>query len=492
VDLSSLVLECLLWGVKKPGDLPWLEEPSPAAWDRALETLKSLCALDGDLKPTDLGREIAGLGLEPPLGRLCLEGREQNSAALACAAAALLSRRDGSGIRGDADLRLRLELVRRDSRSGGAGEGGAGEDRGWLAGVRETAGDLLGRLGRGNRALAWSAEEEAGLGDLLAPAFPGRICRRQGTGPVYRFVSGREARIEGPLGREEWLCAAEVDAGERSGFIRLAAPVCGERALGILETMSFTEKTLEWQGLSPRLRISKSAGRLTLAEEKRLPRREELVPELPRFLAEQGLALLPWDEEEGRARRFLERVRFFWTRRAPVEAAEPGDPARAESGEAARWTDGALIAEAAEWLGPFVWDGKDRDKGPLIRGRGLLKALEARLGWEAHRELDQRAPEYFCLPGGRKKPVDYAGAEPAVKIRLQDAFGISVVSYILSVPIVFHLLSPAGRPIQITRDLPGFWAGSYAEVRKEMRGRYPKHFWPEDPREAGPEGGKKK
>jgi ATP-dependent helicase HrpB len=384
--------------------------------------------------------------------------------------AALLSGRDGSGIRGDADFRLRLELIRRDSRS-------AGEDRGWIRGVRETAGDLLKRLGLGNRAPRCSAGEEAGVGELLAPAFPGRICRQQGSSPVYRFTSGREARIEGPLGREEWLCAAEVDAGERSGFIRLAAPVSPETALEILERQSRTEKQIDWKGLVPRIRVTKTAGRLVLSEEKRLPRQEEIVPELPRLLAEQGIAVLPWEEDEGRPRSFLERVRFFSARKAASPLS---------------WTDEALIAGAAEWLGPFIWAGKDRPQGPLTDGRGLRDALEARLGWEAKRELDRLVPEYFPLPKGRKKPVDYAGTEPAVKIRLQDAFGIPGVPHILSVPIVFHLLSPAGRPIQITNDLPGFWAGSYAEVRKEMRGRYPKHFWPENPLEPEADTGRKK
>ena len=315
------------------------------------------------------------------------------------------------------------------------------------------------------------------MGELLAAAFPGRICRRQGPAPVYRFVSGREARIEGPLGREAWLCAAEVDAGERSGLIRLAAPVSPETALGILETQSLREKHIEWKGLVPRLRLTKTAGRLLLSEERRAPRREDLIPELPRLLEEQGIAVLPWEEDGGRPRRFLEQIRFYAARKAMSPAA---------------WTEKALIAGAGEWLGPFILNGKDGVKGPLIDVRGLLDALETRLGWEAKGELDRLVPEYFSLPNGRKKPIDYAGPEPAVKIRLQDAFGIPGVSRILSVPIVFHLLSPAGRPIQITNDLPGFWAGSYAEVRKELRGRYPKHFWPENPLEIAPEEGRKK
>jgi ATP-dependent helicase HrpB len=264
-----------------------------------------------------------------------------------------------------------------------------------------------------------------------------------------------------------------VDAGERSGHIRLAAPLSPETALALLEPLSVVETRLEWQGLVPRLWIAKTAGRLTVSGEKRLPRRDEIIPALPRLLAEQGIAVLPWEADDAKARRFLERVRFFAAHRAAGTGASPP-----------LWTDEALIAGAAEWLGPFVWEGRESGKGPVIDTGGLRNALEARLGWETRRELDALAPEYFSLPKGRKKPIDYAGAEPAVKVRLQDAFGIPGVPRVLSVPIVFHLLSPANRPIQITKDLPGFWAGSYAEVRKEMRGRYPKHFWPENPMET--------
>jgi ATP-dependent helicase HrpB len=342
--------------------------------------------------------------------------------------------------------------------------------------VRQTAGDLLKRLGRGNQPLQWSPQDEADAGELLARAFPGRICRRQGPSPVFRFTSGREARIEGPLGREDWLCAAEVDAGERSGYIRLAAPVSGETALEVLEPLCAAETRLEWQGLVPRLWMTKTAGRLTVSEEKRLPRRDELLPALPRLLEEQGIAVLPWEADENSPRRFLERVRFFAARRAAGTGGGNVPPSS--------WTDEALIAGAAEWLGPFVWEGRESGKGPVIGTGGLLNALEARLGWETRRELDRLVPGYFSLPRGRKKPIDYAGTEPAVHLRLQDAFGIPGAPHILSVPIVFHLLSPANRPIQITKDLPGFWAGSYTEVRKEMRGRYPKHFWPENPMEV--------
>lgn len=466
IDLSALVLECLLWGVKNPDELPWLERPPEAAWQWALELLRNLGAIDGGSRPTGLGRKIARLGLEPRLGRLCAAGQEQGLPALACAAAAILAERDGSGI-GDDDPDFMLRLAALRNRSGGP----------WARRVRQNAEDLLRRLGAAIP-LEWRPGDEALAGELLVWAFPDRIAQQQddrgraalspsGEG-VFRFISGREGRIRGPLARAEWLCALEVDAGERMGFIRLAVPVSPSAALETLQGQITSEERIEWKGLVPRRLILKKAGRLTLSEERRPCRREELVPELPSLLRENGLAPLPWEEERGAPRRLLERIRFKTGR-------EPGGP---ES-----WTDAALIASAAEWLGPFVWDGAESGKGALVNGAGLAAALEYRLGWEAKQELDRLVPDQFTLPSGRKKPLDYGSGEPVLRLRLQDAFGIPGACTILSVSVVFHLLSPANRPIQITRDLGGFWSGSYAEVRKEMRGRYPKHQWPEKPGE---------
>jgi ATP-dependent helicase HrpB len=217
----------------------------------------------------------------------------------------------------------------------------------------------------------------------------------------------------------------------------------------------------------------KQAGRIPLAEERRRSRREEVIPALPDLLKDTGTGVLPWDDGDGtlvpgQPRRLLERIRFF--------AAHSGNGNR-NTVDGQAWTDEALAEDAAQWLGPFVGEGG----GPVISGKGLADALAARLGWEAKGELDRLVPEYFNPPKGRRRLIDYSSGEPVLRIRLQDAFGIGTATEILSAPIVFHLLSPADRPIQVTRDLPGFWKGSYAEVRKEMRGRYPKHLWPELP-----------
>jgi ATP-dependent helicase HrpB len=469
-----LALECILWGVREPGDLPWFESPSRAAWEAGLELLRSLGAADRENRPTPRGREMAALGLEPRLAALCLAGRDASGGGavfLGCAMAALLSRRDFSGISGDGDFRRRLALLRRF-----AGGGLSPGEKAWAGGVEETAGDLLARLfppgspaRRPGKTFSWTGEDEAGAGELLVSALPDRIALRQnvqGSEPGrFRFPSGREARIEGPLEKAEWLVAAEADAGERLGYIRLAAPLSRERALEALGDRLESDTALVWNGLVPRTVRSLRAGKILLGEERRKSRREEAAADLPRFLGAGGFSLLPWDDGES-PRRLLDRIRFFTAR---------------TGGEEAAWSDGALIAGAGEWLGPFLWEGGREGEGPAVEGPSLLHALKGRFGWERLGELEERVPAFFALPNGKKRPLDYGGGEPFLSVRLQDAFGIRGEQTVLGLPVSFELLSPAGRPLQLTRDLAGFWAGSYAEVRREMRGRYPKHPWPENP-----------
>jgi ATP-dependent helicase HrpB len=458
IDLAGLVLECLLWGLRSREELPWPDVPPEPAWDRALELLRRLGAAEG-VRATDRGREIARLGQHPRLGALCLEGEKRGQRGLAAVSAAILSERDGSGITRDADFRRRLALIRQSLENTGTG------NNPWARGIVRSAGDLLRRLGPGGHNLLWSPGEEASVGELLKAAFPDRIAGLQ-EGPRFRFVSGREGVVEGPLADTEWLVAVEVDAGERAARIGLAAPLSPEGALEALAGEIQTQTAVEWKGLLPRSVITRRAGRLLISEVRRPSLRGELLPELPAFLREKGLELLPW--EEG-GRRLLERIRFF------------ADFGNGTGPDAAQWTDGALCETASTWLGPFLWEGREGGRGPVIDGTGLVRALEARLGWKLKQDLDRRVPAFLTLPKGKKRALDYGSGEPVLRVRLQDAFGIREENRILGIPVVFHLLSPADRPIQITADLRGFWAGSYGEVRREMRGRYPKHPWPEDP-----------
>jgi ATP-dependent helicase HrpB len=379
----------------------------------------------------------------------------------------------------------------------------------WAKRVTETAGDLFKRLyaavqnptaGGGQK--TWSVEDETDIGELLAEAFPDRIARRRkaeegsSNDDIFRFVSGREGRIHGPLVSSEWIVAAEVDAGERTGSIRLAAPVSAECALRVLENQTGIEKQIQWKGLVPRTVEIKSVHRLVISEKRRQSLRHELPDDLGNLFKAQGIGILPWEDNDGQAKRLLNRIRFFAAHASSAQrkggsgntahapAMRTGDGAAAGgdiNGIAGfdAWGDDALIDNAASWLGPFIWDGEESGKGPILNGKNLSDALAARLGWETKNELDKQVREFFTLPNGRRRLIDYSTGEPVLSIRLQDAFGIQSECTILSVPVVFHLLSPADRPIQVTRDLAGFWKGSYAEVRKEMRGRYPKHHWPE-------------
>jgi ATP-dependent helicase HrpB len=490
-DLSALILECLLWGVRNREDLPWFEPPPAAAWERGFKLLEELGAIAPGGGPSRKGREMAGLGLEPRLASLCIAGRDRGLAPLGCAAAAVLSDRDCPGLGDEADFRERLSLLRPLS-PGNGGDSDGGRDKapydaekaGWIKRTLLVAGDLLGRLKalpekrddstavetgiRQRTALSWTAEEEAEAGELLGAAFPDRIGRRgnvpsagsrRGPQGVYRFASGREARLEGPLAYAAWIAAPEADAGARMAYIRTAAPLSEEKALEILGNSITIENHVEWKGLVPRCIRVKKAGAIPLFEERRQAGREEILPALGALLKEKGIEILPW---EGEGRRLLERIQFF--------------AAHGRLGDIAAWSSPVLASEAAEWLGPFIREGKG---GPVITGRELTEALAGRLGWEEKRELDRLVPEQLDVPGLRRKPfIDYTAGEPLVRIRLQDAFGIRGKTEVLGIPVVFQLLSPAGRPVQITKDLEGFWKGSYAEVRKEMRARYPKHDWP--------------
>jgi ATP-dependent helicase HrpB len=468
MDLSGLVLDCLLWGARQRTDLPWLEAPDSAAWDAALELLVNLGAVSaGDATP--LGREMGLLGIEPRLGALCAAGKKSSLAALACACAAILSVRDAAP--DDPDFSMRLAAFR----------------HGKMGQARAVAYDLLRRLGE-KGPLSWSAEDEANAGELLARAFPDRLARRRnvsrndfsqnsgGAEAVFRFTSGREGRLTLPLAAAEWVCALEVDAGDRLGFLKLAVPVAEQTALDALKSQTFLETIVEWTGLVPRCRERACAGKIEIFARQRPCTRAEVLAELSALFCREGLSLLPWEENSGASRRLLEHIRFY-------DAHTPG-------GTGADWTDAALAAEAAAWLGPFVWQGAESARGPIIDGGALVDALENRLGWQHKEKFNRLVPDQFTISAEagkkpvRKKSIDYSSGEPLVRIRLQDAFGISKACTILSVPVTFELLSPADRPVQITRDLEGFWAGSYAEVRKEMRGRYPKHRWPENPLEG--------
>jgi len=493
LDLASLVLECALWGAPDPEALPWLEVPPRPAWEASRGLLLDMGAIDREGRATELGKQLAHLALHPRLAMLALAGKEQGNADLGALLAALLSERDPSGIENDADIGLRLEALSEPV------------NQGRYAAVLELYFDILRRLkmetspdetGSGvlkdfskvspaKVSLTNKSAERAG--ELLAKAFPDRICRRQENGS-FRFISGREAFIRGRLAKAEWLVAADADAGERNGAIYLAAPISNETALSILSPHFEREVSVVWKGLIPKARVSTRAGRLLIQEEQRPCSKHEASTALAALIKTQGLEILPWDEtaeaypgsfrirEQDTPRKLLDRIRYY-TKQVSLGAEET---------MFSQWINENLIAEVESWLTPFIWNGEAVSDGPVLTAVDLYLALKERLGWATLQVMNREVPPLFISPAGTAHPIDYHSGEPLVSLKIQEVYGMAETPLIMGQPLTFELLSPAGRPIQVTKDLGRFWKGSYAEVRKEMRGRYPKHDWPEDPSHAQP------
>jgi ATP-dependent helicase HrpB len=451
-DLSALLLDCALWGVADPRELRWLDPPPAAAVDEARRRLLSLGALGEDGRPTAHGRAIAALPLPPRLAHMLVEAQARGWGRTAAEVAVLLSERGLGG--NDADLELRLRRWRGEK--GRRAEAARGLARRWEQLIRHSGG------GGGND-----------VGSCLALAFPDRLARRRdASGESWVSVGGRGFRLDphSPLARETWLAVGEV-SGTAAGARILAAAAIDQAGVEAL----FGDRIATGAQLSfdpatgiVRARRGRRLGAITLAEgqdEKASP--EEVAAALVDGVRSHGLDLLPWSD----AARSLRRRAAF---------ARAHDPALPDL------SDDALLASLDEWL-PLLVAGRRglRD----VASSALTGLLDARLGWDGRKAVDRLAPHDLESPAGSRHIVDYeAEAGPTVTVRVQALYGLPVHPTVAGgrVPLVLSLTSPAGRPIQTTRDLPGFWRGSWAAVAKEMRGRYPKHSWPDDPVSAAP------
>ena len=476
-DLAPLALELASWGARDASSLAWLDAPPAAMLAAASELLERLGALGGERRITVHGRDMARLPVHPRLAHLLLRARELGSLPLGALLAALLSERDLlRGVAGgrDADIRTRLELVQ-------------GEAPG-AARVRRAARDLERQLAA--RARPGSAAESAhrgGSGDadrnaglLLAHAYPDRIGRRRGAaGAGFTLTNGRGAAFAEaqPLARRELIVAVDLDDRERDARILLAAPL--ERA-ELLE--EFAARIRRVDSVAWNTREQAVVARRTL-ELDALVLEEKPLADAPAAavreamlagVRELGLASLPWERE---ARGLQARIEF-------LRAA----PDRGGAGET-RWpmvTDAALADSLEVWLAPWLEGVTRREHLERVP---LEKALRALLSFEQQRALDERAPVSLTMPSGSRIRVDYQGEDaPALAVRLQEVFGLAATPRVDRgrVPVTMRLLSPAQRPVQVTRDLASFWRSAYLEVRKDLRGRYPKHYWPENPLAAQP------
>ncbi len=450
-DLSSFVLDLAQWGVSDPAKLAFLDPPPQAALSEAKTLLGELGAIDAQGRITEEGRKLRRLPLPPRLARMVVDAAAEGAGAEAAAIAAVLTERGLGG--DDPDLRHRLDQFRRD-RSRRAEDARAMVRRwGDLVGGNETGGDQS-------------------PGSLLALAYPDRIAKSRGGGNgAFLLANGRGGNVDAAsaLAREPFLAVAELTGAAAASRIILAAPI----ALAEIEAR-FADKIEDREAVSfdaasasLRARRSRRLGALVLAEQtKAVEPTAESAQRLAEGIAAIGIGKLPWSKAQLQLR---DRVQFL---------------RKAEGDEWPDLSNEALARTAAEWLAPFL---SGKTALAQIGADELSAALDTLLPWALRKRLDAEAPTHFTAPSGSSVPIDYEAEQgPTVSIRVQELFGLAQHPAIAGsrVPLVIELLSPAHRPVQVTRDLPGFWRGSYADVKTEMRGRYPRHPWPDDPLHA--------
>ena len=490
-DLSPLALELAAWGVKNPHALSWLDDPPAAAWATGVQLLQDLGALDASSSITSLGRAMARFPLHPRLSRLMMRSEELGCARLGADLAAILSEREifrhGAADRrlNEPDISERIDALRRGRK--GTEAGGATDH--WALRAVERTSQQLRRLMSGSISQETNIKIQEGLSKgapteknvdhdaiarLLLAAYPDRICKRREEGSrSYVLVPGRGVRLslDSHLVSSSYLIAVNVDAGEKTeGFIHMAAPVTEElirsECAGNIETV----RRVEWD---------RKEGRIAAAEEERLG--TLLLSARPFTPADEEAAPILCDEVRANPGllNFGKEARQLQARTGLMKKVFPEET----------WpdlSDEHLLADPKEWLLP--WLGNIRSAQGL-RGLNVLRALKAKLSREQGRLLDERAPLAITVPSGSRVALDYSsGDQPVLAVKLQEMFGLADTPTIASgrVKVLLHLLSPAGRPVQITRDLRGFWNTGYPLVKKDLKGRYPRHPWPDDPWNAAP------
>jgi ATP-dependent helicase HrpB len=460
-DLGRLLLDCAAWGVADPRRLRFLDPPPAPALAEARALLADLGAIERDGRITERGRRLRNLPLPPRLARMLLAAGERGEAGEAADLAAVLVER---GLGADAvDLAERVERFRSD-RSRRA-EDARRMARGWVE--QALRGRAIGESG------TTPDGRDARLGPLLALAYPDRIAKARGRPGEFLLANGRGAVLPAHerLAGEPFLAVAEIAGGAASARVLAAAAIAAEEIEAVAgeQIESSEEVTFDRTAASLRARAVRRLGAIILGERPLpVPPTEEAARALARGIAGLGLGHLPWSKALAQWR---ERIAFLRL---------------VEGGEWPDLSDDALLASIEDWLAPHL-AGKTSLDG--IDAQILSEALHALLPWPFRRRLDDEAPSHLAVPTGSQVPIDYADADgPVLAVRVQELFGLDRHPRVAGgrVPLILHLLSPAGRPIQITRDLPGFWRGSWATVRADMRGRYPKHPWPDDPLSAPP------
>jgi ATP-dependent helicase HrpB len=477
-DLSSLALELAAWGVKDPLALSWLDPPPAVAWDRARHLLTELGALDRSGSITLPGRDMVRMPLHPRLAEMMLRGRELGCPGLAADLAALLSERDvmrrGRKKRvertNEPDIAERLDLLNSWRKEKGAACGG---DTRALCTVDKTARQLM-RLNGADREATERRAHPDTIARLLLCAFPDRIAkRREEGGGRFVLTQGRGVRVPvaSRMGQSPFIIAVNVDAGERAeGIVHMASPLTADLIRSECGQLMRTCRQVRWDRREERIAgaIEERIGSVVLSSRPFNPADEEAAPILCETIGSTP-GMLVFSEE---AQQFRGRVGLL--RRVFMEETWPD------------LSDDRLLPVPEEWLLPWLFGVRSRQD---LARLDMCAALKARCSREQLRLLDARVPAAISVPSGSRIRIDYTSGDiPVLAVKLQEMFGLADSPEIAGgrVKLLIHLLSPARRPVQITQDLRNFWEKAYQQVKKELKGRYPKHPWPDDPWNAAP------
>lgn len=468
-DLSSLALELADAGIADPSHLRWLDAPRAGAFAQSRELLRELGALDADGRISAHGRLMAALPLQPRLAHLVLVATARGAGLLGAQVAALLEERDVLRVdgpaRAPADLRLRLEALLHDDRE--VSLHGARVDRDALRRVRQNGKEIA------QKAAAGGSQADVDVGVLVALAFPDRVAqRRPGNEGRYLLRNGSGAVVTrgDALFDEPWLAIAELDGQPPEYRVARAAPVSLQDLWPEVQDQLSRERGVEWDERSRSVKAVERVklGAITIEEE---PLREVDAEQVRALwmaqLTKIGASAWPWSESATRLRERLAFLHHFDSTWPDV-------------------SDDALVNTLDEWLGPYL-DGLRN--WTQLEQLPWYDALASLVAWERRAALDRLAPTHLEVPSGSRIAVDYSSPDaPVLAVKLQEVFGWTSTPLLLDgrVPVTLHLLSPAQRPVQVTRDLAGFWRTGYFEVRKDLRGRYPRHPWPDDPLTAEP------
>ena len=479
-DLAPLALELAAWGIADPTELKWLDPPPLGAYAQARELLAELDAVDVKGALTPLGRRMADLGAHPRLGHMMVRGAAMGCAAQACDLAAILSERDvlrGGSDAADPDIRSRLDLLSHARHGADAVRLVHATARFWQQrlGTQDPGSRIL-DTGSSIRHPASGIQDPRCVPDpgcLLALAYPDRIAQRRpgSTGSfLMRNGSGALFTAPTPLANEEYLVVADLDAGGRSARIFLAAPYSLDDLLDQYGSQVVERRIVAWDDGKGAViaRRQRLLGAMALSDDPLADvTDDERTAALVAGIRLRGINCLPWDTPD---RQWQARVTFL----------------RATLGD--QWpevTDAVLLDSLEHWLAPHLAGMRKLDEVKKLELSVILRSL---LPWQQQRTLDSNAPTHFTVPSGSAVPLDYSTGTPVLSVRVQEMFGLLDTPRVADgkVPVTIQFLSPAGRPVQVTQDLASFWRSTYNQVKKDLKGRYPRHYWPDDPLTATP------